>query len=216
VVPKTEPCYRIPAASLAKYPDLGIDRLRSLLSSRSQVSHTTELFHPNISCYHDITGGYCRNPDCKKHGYHERNRRAALWAQFDPSQYDVYSLTLPFACYVIESQYLSVREAFRASIRNALKDIGYKDFCFRTEFVDMVPHIHWLFRLPVGSDFVKVSGIVRQCWKDALCLIGAWNSQRVGIDSKLSKTRYDLFKLSDYCYSTNYSSWRLNNCRPRE
>lgn len=208
-----EPSYRLSAG----VPDFGIAQLRSIMSKRTfaKLKHSTDLLHPNVSCYNATKGGYCRNPDCKRHGNWERHRRATEWARYDPTTCDTYSVTLAFAGYVTESQYLAVRDHYRASVRKQLSGGGYKEYCFRTEFVSVVPHLHWLFRLPLGSDFGKVSAIVRACWKAALESVGIWNSQRVGIDLT-GKTRYDLFKLSDYCYSTNYGSWRLSNCRPRE
>jgi hypothetical protein len=184
--------------------------------SPGPVSRLEEIYHPNCSCVYKTCGRWCKNVDCPAHGHFERNRRSAKWQRFNPSLWDVYSLTLAYGGKVLQSQYLSVRNHFRDVLALVLKPYGYGAFCYRTEFVNLRPHIHWLFRLPKGSDFTFIASIVRGCWKEALDTFGIWRGQRVGVDPKLAKDHYDLYKMSDYIFSTNFSSWRLNNCRPVE
>lgn len=124
--------------------------------------------------------------------------------------YDVYHVTLPFNAWVGDFQYLAVKRAFVDAL-NAKWDPAYT---LVTEYEWARPHIHFVFRLPRGSNQEDVAKFVREAWKQALTKNGIpWASHRVGVQL-VGKTARDIHKLMTYILKTNKSGMPICHCRP--
>jgi len=156
-------------------------------------------------------GKFCKNKYCQTHGHHVRKRRAEARYHYDYQNSDTYSCTLPVDAYIGYYQYTLVRRSFVAGFRAVF---GNAPFWYETEYVWTRPHIHFVFRLPLGSDPATVERHIRQIWREALEAGGIpYTGQRVGI-KVVGKTRRDVRKLTDYIFKTNRGSMPVKNCGP--
>lgn len=201
--------YRVPSGRLSDYPDLWA-------GAYSPHLHTASELVPNTSCYHATCGGYCNNKHCLKHGHLVRRRAAGRRSRYDYLSCDTYSCTLSFSCWLGYYQFRNVVERFLHRIQLKRTGLGKFHYWYETEFVDVRPHIHFVFRLPLGSrGFQEVEGRIKESWKLALADAGVpWMSQRVGVQL-VGKTRGDVRHLTGYNLKTNRGSIPINNCRPK-
>ena len=199
--------YQVPEKKLSEYPDLW--------ASQSGVDHTTTALRPNISCYQATQGGYCQNKHCLTHGHYIRERQAIRRQRYNFENYDTFVCTLPFACWLGYYQFRQVVKRFLHAVRLKRKGLGTFHYWYETEFVDVIPHLHFVFRLPVGGrKFQDVEDRVKACWKAALVGSGVpWLSQRVSVQAE-GKTWADVRQLTRYNHKTNPGSIPINNCRP--
>ncbi len=197
----------MPKSVTDSYPDLW--------AGQGGVDHTTEVLRPNVSCWRQSgRKGGCNNKHCLIHGHRIRGAAASRRCRYDYQNCDTYSLTLPFAAWVGYPQFRIVLSAFLKQLQYK-RNVGRVPYWFETEFVNVLPHLHLVFRLPLGSDFQAVSDKVRACWKAALAAGNVpWTSQRVGVQL-VGKTRKDVYHLFRYNLKTNKGGVPVNNCRPK-
>ena len=186
-----------------------------LWAGQGGVDHTTEVLRPNVSCWRQSgRKGGCNNKHCLIHGHRIREAAAGRRCRYDYQNCDTYSLTLPFAAWVGYPQFRIVVSAFLKRLRYK-RNVGRVPYWYETEFVNVLPHLHLVFRLPLGSDLQAVSDKVRACWKAALASGNVpWTSQRVGV-RLVGKTRKDVYHLFRYNLKTNKGAIPVNNCRPK-
>lgn len=202
---KCKPRYSVPECRRAKYPDLYCG---------DSYQHTTEVLTPNVSCYWATRGGWCENKYCRRHGHSVRLRSALERCKYDYRAVDTYSCTLRYDAYIGYWQFRRIFSLFLKRVQSKRHGIGKLVYWYETEWVDVVPHINFVFRLPLGSLETSVAALVRSCWKWALASGGVpWSGQRVGVQL-VGRTRYDVRKLTKYNSKTNPGSIRLNDSRP--
>jgi hypothetical protein len=202
---KRKPRYSVPECRRTKYPDLYCG---------DSYQHTTEVLEPNVSCYWATRGGWCENKYCRRHGHSVRMRVALERCKYDYRSSDTYSCTLRYDAYIGYWQFRKVLSLFLKRVQSKRHGLGRLVYWFETEWVDVVPHINFVFRVGLGSDEREVAALVRSCWKWAFVSGGVqWSGQRVGVQI-VGKTRYDVRKLTKYDLKTNPGSIRLNDSRP--
>lgn len=202
----SKPVYHIP-------PDGVLD----LTEQELVYMRSPDIEIPNIGCYAETVGGRCTNPHCLRHGHRVRERQALKHVRYRYWDYDTFSLTLQFGCRLYGGQQLRIAvETFTRLLKQKKYGIGVKfEYVRGTEFSALVPHVHFVLRLPVG--FITLEDIavrVKDCWRMALSAAQVpWLSQRVGCQL-VGKTWDDVRTLFRYNRKTNAGSVAYNDAAP--
>lgn len=139
-------------------------------------------------------------------------RQALVRCQYDFTACDTFTASMRF------DHFVSNKLHFRPVIAKFLKLLRRKydpQLWFRTEHTAIVPHIHVVWKMPLGSDFDEVAKQVRIMWCLALHNGGVpLTGQRtwVGI---VKKTEEDVKKYFCYLHKTNRGSISAKDSRPR-